>query len=430
MKKLTILLLAFSLAATGISQTAEDYLNMGLEKANNQDYKGFIEDLNKAIALDPKYEVAYYNRGTAKMLLEDYNGAIADFSKAIEIKPLNTAAYTNRGNTKSYLKNYIGAISDFSKAIEIDSSFFAAYQSRGAAKIEIGQNESACLDFEKALSLGSPQANWSINKYCKFYYNASIPVYEDNKCSDSVFNKLLSSIQGNDLNNFNTSLGIISNINDSCKGYTPLMVACESNNVKFAKTLLSKGADIHSKTTLGTPLFLSDYRNYLRRDSAQIKCTEFVIKNLLSSIEKNSQWIATKNHLPNAQDIRLGIAEALIKRGRSASDVYTLVQFYDITVVEAAKGDFLVKCDVAILDKQLSQMLDVVNVSGIGFQEPQGVGSHMVLCSDLPKEAGGVAMMGFSLEKAEKWSFYFSINTTKKWDVEIRDNQPSEEIEN
>lgn len=423
MKKSICLFIAFLFAVLVKGQTAEDYLNMGFKKADNQDYKGFIADLDKAIKLDPKYESAYYNRGTAKLLLNDYNGAIADYTKVIEIKPLNASAYTNRGLAKNYLKDHKGAIDDFSKAIEVNPELVEAYQTRGTAKIETGQTESACLDFEKALSLGSPQATWSINKYCKFYYNPSSTIYKDNKCQGTDLIQLFASIQSNNLKNFTASLGIIKNVNDTCNGYTSLMLACESHNVKFAKTLLSKGADIHYKTKLGTPLFLSDYRNYLGIDTMQINCTEFVIKNLLSSIEKNSQWIATKNHLPNAQDIRLGIVDALIKRGRSTSDAYTLIQFYDITVVDATKGEFNVQCDVSMVDKKITQMLDIVNVSGINLQEPKGVVSHMVLCSDLPKVAGGLADMGFSLEKAEKWTFYFSINNTKKWDVEIRDKQ-------
>ena len=43
-----------------------------------------LQDLNKAIELNPNNANAYINRGNAKKKLQDYKGAIADYTKAIE----------------------------------------------------------------------------------------------------------------------------------------------------------------------------------------------------------------------------------------------------------------------------------------------------------------------------------------------------------
>tara|TARA_B100000768_G_C10918627_1_gene224671 strand:+ start:204 stop:422 length:219 start_codon:yes stop_codon:yes gene_type:complete len=54
----------------------------GETKYNLKDYKGAIEDYNKAIEINPNYTYAYYNRGFAKYYLKDYNGACQDGRKA------------------------------------------------------------------------------------------------------------------------------------------------------------------------------------------------------------------------------------------------------------------------------------------------------------------------------------------------------------
>ena len=44
-----------------------------------------INDLNKAIDIDPEYKVAYYNRGVTKYELKDLKGACEDWKKAAEL---------------------------------------------------------------------------------------------------------------------------------------------------------------------------------------------------------------------------------------------------------------------------------------------------------------------------------------------------------
>lgn len=193
----------------------EKYYNAGCEKMwkSPRDFKGAIEDFDKAIASNPTFIQAFQNRGYAKANIQDFMGAIADYNKELEIKDSNPIyhndnnddVYNNRGVAKYNLKDYSGAASDFNKAIELNSgesihrlykanslyqlkdfmgvitecnymieSFHFnnydkndAYYWRGLAKIQIGQKESGCLDLSKAGELGFKEAYEAIKKYCQ-----------------------------------------------------------------------------------------------------------------------------------------------------------------------------------------------------------------------------------------------------------------------
>jgi len=115
----------------------------------------------------------YFNSGIAKHNLKDYKGAIQNFNKAIEIAPNFTEAYNSRGNAKNQLKDYSGAIQDYNKAIELNPNYAVAYFSRGIAKILSGQKNNGCLDLSKAGELGFALAYNAIRVHCNwlFLYN-------------------------------------------------------------------------------------------------------------------------------------------------------------------------------------------------------------------------------------------------------------------
>ena len=68
-----------------ISNNAIAYNNSGKENILKGQNKRAMQDLNKAIDLDPNYANAYYNRGEAFRQLKQYTKAIQDFTKAIAL---------------------------------------------------------------------------------------------------------------------------------------------------------------------------------------------------------------------------------------------------------------------------------------------------------------------------------------------------------
>ena len=155
--------------SAGFCQSAKDYLSQGDSKYNSGDYKGAIEDYNKAIRLEPYNAEAYFRRGNANGILENYKEAINDFTRVIIInfKKNLDIPYYNRGIAKIKLQDYEGAAADFSKAIENNPKYTAAYFNRGISKFLLNDKDGACFDWGKAKELGSDKAYELYQKYCK-----------------------------------------------------------------------------------------------------------------------------------------------------------------------------------------------------------------------------------------------------------------------
>ncbi len=79
-----------------------------------------LEDLNKAITLDPNASEAYFWRAQAKYAANDSDGADADLSKTVELDPLFAEAYRFRGWYRERAGKRDEAIADYRRALEID----------------------------------------------------------------------------------------------------------------------------------------------------------------------------------------------------------------------------------------------------------------------------------------------------------------------
>ncbi len=98
------------------AQSAEDFLDAGVEKGESGDFQEAIADFNKALIIDAQSASAYYYRGSAKVALGDHQGAIADLNKALAINPQYADAYRTRGITKELIDDLTGACADWRKA--------------------------------------------------------------------------------------------------------------------------------------------------------------------------------------------------------------------------------------------------------------------------------------------------------------------------
>jgi tetratricopeptide (TPR) repeat protein len=83
-----------------------------------------LEEYEKIIAIDPKFESAWHNKGYVYLIYkENYKLAIEFFTKAINIKPTYVGAYHNRALAWLKLGDIQRAKSDFNAALAIDPQY-------------------------------------------------------------------------------------------------------------------------------------------------------------------------------------------------------------------------------------------------------------------------------------------------------------------
>jgi tetratricopeptide (TPR) repeat protein len=161
---LTIILI--TLCAGAFAQKAQQYLQSGLEKHKNQDYKGAIKDYDKAIAADKNLTEAYFNRGTCALALKDFKTAMADFNKTLALDPAYVKAYYNRATVFASEDKYEQALPDLDKLISLEPSFPNALNLRGQIRAQTGNKEGGCEDFNKAKEFGDALADKYIMIFC------------------------------------------------------------------------------------------------------------------------------------------------------------------------------------------------------------------------------------------------------------------------
>jgi 1-deoxy-D-xylulose-5-phosphate reductoisomerase len=131
----------------------EEFHNIGIDKAQQQDYQGAIVALNEAVRLNPEAGDSYISRGVVRSMMGDLQGAIADYTQAIRISPNNPKGYYNRGNARRKLKHEQSAISDYNQAIHIDPAYALAYHNRGRVFATLGDVDGAIRDLNIAVDL-------------------------------------------------------------------------------------------------------------------------------------------------------------------------------------------------------------------------------------------------------------------------------------
>ena len=107
-----------------------------------------IDDLNKAITLDPENAAAHSNIGLAYYMIGQYDRSIEDLSEAVRLAPENAVTHLNRGNVFARLGFKEQAIRDYETAGRLNPRLIASYG--GTAKLleEMGRQSLAVKNVE------------------------------------------------------------------------------------------------------------------------------------------------------------------------------------------------------------------------------------------------------------------------------------------
>lgn len=182
------------------------YVRLATKKRDLEDYKGAIEDLSKAITLNPNKPTYYNYRAIINSFQSNHDEAVNDYTKAIEYSPkefnYNSIVtkeevadyYYNRANSRVEIDDYKGALEDCIMSWKINCNAQNSKAPLMAGYLCFSNN-----DFEKAESFfksaGSTYKGMVMHGRCLYelkrfkdaFYYLNLAIGADNDAPDAFF---------------------------------------------------------------------------------------------------------------------------------------------------------------------------------------------------------------------------------------------------
>jgi tetratricopeptide (TPR) repeat protein len=130
----------------------------GTIRMSTGDTRGAMVDLSRSIELSPNVkgmEIVYVNRANLYWLDNQPGPAMADIDKAMALNPRFALAFNMRGRLRADAGDLDGALADFNRAIEIEPKMMPAYSARAQVNFQAGRLQESISDY-KTLMWTSP----------------------------------------------------------------------------------------------------------------------------------------------------------------------------------------------------------------------------------------------------------------------------------
>ncbi len=135
------------------------------------DFAGAEQQLRRAVALNPNYAEAHFVFGSTLPAVGLLGEAIEEVRKALTLDPLSAHFSRWLGRLLLYARDYPGAIAQSQKTIELDDAYFQAYLDIGTAHLSQGDPETALKWYRRSQGLES-----SVRSYDAFIVRALAPL--------------------------------------------------------------------------------------------------------------------------------------------------------------------------------------------------------------------------------------------------------------
>lgn len=138
---------------TADPQQAKQLVAQGAQKTQKGELQAALQDLDRAIQLNPNDANAYINRGYARHRSGNLGGAVDDYRRAIELNPNSAQAHSNLSHVRFDQRNYAEAAKEATRAIELKNDLPEARVNLGNALFAQGELDRASQEFQAALDL-------------------------------------------------------------------------------------------------------------------------------------------------------------------------------------------------------------------------------------------------------------------------------------
>lgn len=156
--RLLLLLIFIGSVNINFAQTADELYENANSSFENEDYKGALKTIEKAIELD-SLDADFYNlKALSLFKLEKFQESYNTYNKALSIFPERPYLYISRGNLFLTIQKYDYATLDFTKAMGLaknDTIKYSAVTNRAAAKLSVRDFEGAYEDLMTAYEYDS-----------------------------------------------------------------------------------------------------------------------------------------------------------------------------------------------------------------------------------------------------------------------------------
>ena len=133
---------------------ARAQMNLGIILSKQGRMDEAMVYLNRAVQLDPDYDLAYYSLGDALMLQKKYILASESFAKALQIKPDNSLARFNLGKALAISGKHQNAVFHYRLTADKDPLIsHQVYYFMGNSLFQLGRHDEAISAYSRALQL-------------------------------------------------------------------------------------------------------------------------------------------------------------------------------------------------------------------------------------------------------------------------------------
>lgn len=138
---------------TGVGLSHNIHNNLGITYDKVGRYQEAIEELSRALQLDPGYIDVMTNTAVTYFHMDRCDEAVQALQEAIRLKPDNVQAHCNLGNIYASQGRYDEACKEIQKAIGLDAEYAPAHNSLGTIHVEQKNDQAAIKEFQAGIEL-------------------------------------------------------------------------------------------------------------------------------------------------------------------------------------------------------------------------------------------------------------------------------------